>query len=160
MHKIIKKVIEKMKRSKNPEKFLDASEKEVVGNAIKKAEKGTSAEIKLVIVRHCWGDIKDKAAKIFRKNSLDNTKERNCVMIMLVLTNREFLIYGDEGIHKHVGQNFWDDTKNTMLEYFKNDEFGKGIACGIESIGEKLHNFYPYRKDDINEISDEITVEE
>ena len=149
-----------MKRSTNPEQFLDSSEKEIVEEAVKNAEGATSAELKLVIVRHCWGKIQEKAARIFRKNGLHRTKEKNCVMIMLVLANREFLIHGDEGIHKHVGQGFWDETRSMMLEHFKNDEFGKGLASGIESIGAKLTEFYPYTEDDTNEVSNEIAYED
>lgn len=149
-----------MKRSKDPERFLDSSEKEMVEGAVGKAEKETSAEIKMVIVRHCWGKIEEKAAGIFRKNGMDKTKERNCVMIMLVLANREFFIYGDEGINKHVGQEFWDETRNKMMEYLKNNEFGKGLTCGIEDIGAKLKQFFPYTKHDTNEVSNDISYED
>lgn len=149
-----------MKRSSNPEEFLDASEQERVEEAVKQAEQSTSAEIKMLIVRHCWFKLEEKAGMIFLKNGWDKTKDRNCVMIMLVLANREFLIYGDEGIHKHVGQGFWDETRNIMLEHFKKDEFGTGLVNGIESIGQKLKEFFPYTEEDENEVSDEITYED
>jgi len=145
-----------MKRSPNPEKFLTEEEKKLVEEAIKRAEKETSGEIKVYIDRFCWEKIEDKAARVFKKLGLDKTKERNAVLIYLVTTNREFLIYGDEGIHQKVGDDFWEDVKNSMVEDFKEGNFGKGIADAVKNIGEKLKKFFPYKKEDINEISDEI----
>jgi len=79
---------------------------------------------------------------------------------MLVLANHEFLIYGDEGIHEKVGQNFWDDVRDSMLEEFKEDKFGEGLCKGIERIGEKLAQFFPYQAGDKDEISDEVAYED
>jgi uncharacterized membrane protein len=149
-----------MKRSTNPKNFFTPEESKQIEEAIAASEKLTSAEMKLVIVRHCWGDIKEKAISIFKKMDLDKTEERNCAMIMLVLSNREFLIYGDEGIHEKVGQSFWDDVRNIMLQNFKDNKFGDGIAEGIKRIGEKLKKFFPYKDDDVNEISNEVAYED
>ena len=102
-------------RPTHPAKFLSAEEAHQVKEAIGDAEKRTSAEIKLVVARHCWGDIYQKARHIFVKHELDKTERRNAVLILLIVTNREFLIYGDQGIHQKVGQTFWDDVRNVMF---------------------------------------------
>ena len=112
-----------MKRSTNPKDFLTPEESRRLAAAIARAEKQTSGEIKVVLVRHCWTDIRARAARTFKKLNLDKTAARNCVMIMLVLTNREFLIYGDEGIHEKVGQDFWNDVRDLMLDKFKDDKY-------------------------------------
>ena len=149
-----------MQRSTSPKKFLTEEEAKCIAVAVKEAENRTSAEIKLVIARHCWTDIKVKAARVFKKIGLDKTKQRNCVLILLVTTNREFLIYGDQGIHEKVGQNFWDDIRSQMVNRFKDDAFGDGICEGIKLIGEKLAQYFPYQADDQDEISDEVAYED
>lgn len=149
-----------MKRPTHPDKFFTPAEQAQIGAAIELAEKATSAELKLIVLRHCWLDIKQKAADLFKKHGLDKTRRRNAVLVLLVTTNREFLIYGDEGIHQKVGQSFWDDVKDIMAEHFRRDEFGTGLSAGIERIGEKLRTYFPYQADDQNELSDEITYEE
>lgn len=149
-----------MKRSTHPETFFMPDEQAQIGAAIEKTEKATSAEIKLIVLRHCWLDIKCKAADLFKKHRLDKTRQRNAVLILLVTTNREFLIYGDEGIHQQVGQSFWDDVKDAMKKHFHQDQFGAGLSVGIERIGEKLHTYFPCQSDDPNELSDEIAYEE
>jgi len=145
-----------MKRLNNPEKFLTKEEKKQVEEAIGKAEKESSGEIKLYIDRFCWEKIEDKAERVFRKLGLFKTKERNGVLIYLVTANQEFFIYGDEGINKKVPDNFWDEIKNLMQESFGRGDFGKGLAEAVEKVGMELKTYFPYRKNDENEISDEI----
>jgi uncharacterized membrane protein len=147
------------KRPSRSEKFLTADEKHQVESAICDAEQKTSAEIKLVLVSHCWGSIWDKAGAIFRERGLHRTQERNAVLILLVTTNRDLLIYGDEGIHQKTGQSLWDDVKEQMLAEFRKDDFGAGLTLGINRIGTKLAEFFPARADDINEIPDTVVHE-
>jgi uncharacterized membrane protein len=147
-------------RSSNPRKFLTTEETQLLDSAVKQAEKRTSGEIKVVLTRHCWTDIHAKAAQVFKRHGLDKTERRNCAMIMLVLANREFLIYGDEGIHENVGQGFWDDVRDAMLDKFKEGEFGEGLCIGVRRIGEKLAQFFPYQADDKDEISDDVAYED
>jgi uncharacterized membrane protein len=145
-----------MARSTNPRKFLNESESAKINSAIKEAESKTSGEIKVVLARHCWGKMEAKAAKIFRELGLHKTKERNCVLVLFIVTNREFLIHGDQGIHEKVGQGFWEDIRDKMVAAFKQDAFGDGISEGVCLIGERLSQYFPYQRNDSDEISDEI----
>lgn len=149
-----------MNRSSRTKLIFTQEETEQIANTIKDAENGTSAEIKLVVVRHCWTDIKSKAAKIFKEYDLDKTKQRNCVLILLVTANREFLIYGDQGIHDKVGESFWEDISSLMTNKFKDGAFGDGICEAITRVGEKLSCHFPYRTEDENEISNEVVNED
>ena len=145
-----------MVRPTNPRKFLADAERTAVNAAVSEAERMTSAELKVVLTRHCWGDLKAKACHVFKELGLDKTEKRNCVLVLLVVANREFLIYGDEGIHAQVGQGFWDDVCEQMREAFGRDEFGEGIATGVRRIGEKLSQYFPHEREDVDEISNEI----
>jgi uncharacterized membrane protein len=148
------------KRSTQPDAFFSADERSGIVAAIEKAERATSAEIKLIVLGRSRGDIKRTAAELFREHALDQTEQQNAVLILLVIANREFLIYGDEGIHQKAGQSFWDDVKETMQGYFCKDEFGTGLQAGIDRIGEKLKQYFPYVQGDINEIDNEIIHED
>jgi uncharacterized membrane protein len=145
-----------MERSTKPEQFLTEAETAAVNSAVKEAERRTSAELKVVLARHCWGDLKTKAHKVFRELGLEHTEQRNCVLILLVTTNREFLIYGDEGIHAKVGQSLWDDVQLGMQEAFGRGKLGEGIAFGLRRIGDKLAQYFPHQRNDVDEISNEI----
>ena len=145
-----------MKRSKSPEKFLSDDELYRVTTKIEAAESMTSAEIKLVIVKHCLTSIKRKALKIFKKYKLDKTGQRNCVLILVVTTNRQFLIYGDQGIHEKVGQDFWEEVEKSIALKFRENKMGDGLSAGIHLIGTKLAQYFPFQFDDIDEISNDV----
>ena len=144
------------RRATNPRRFLTADEQSAVQSAVEACEKASSAELKVVLARHCWGDLRRKARRVFAQFHLDRTAERNCVLVLLVVTNRQFLIYGDEGIHRKVGQGFWDDVRDVMMQHFRHGDFGAGLCAGIERIGQKLADFFPRAADDIDEISNAI----
>jgi uncharacterized membrane protein len=44
-----------------------------------------------------------------------------------------------------------------MAAHFKKGEFSKGLSVGIERAGEQLKKHFPVQKDDINELSDDIS---
>ncbi len=149
-----------MARTTNPDKFLTPDESERLVRAVEQAESATSAEIRVVLVRHCWTDMRERAVRLFRKLGLQKTARRNCVMIMLVLANREFLIYGDQGVHEQVGQSFWDEARDVMARHFAEGDFGDGLCAAVGMVGQKLAELYPWREDDRNEIADELVVED
>ena len=124
--------------------------------AIRQAETCTSAEVKVVLARHCWGRIKTRARKIFGELGLDRTEQHNGVLLLLIVSNREFLLYGDQGIHEKVGQGFWDDVCRQMLDAFRREEFAAGICQCVRLVGEKLAQHFPHQRDDVDEISNEI----
>jgi len=147
-------------RSKNPREFLSAEESALVEQAIARAESATSAQIKFVIARHCWEDIRDKARRVFKKLGLYKTASRNCVLILLVTTNREFHVYGDSSIHEKAGQAHWDEVCSHMAARFKDDAFAQGLSEGIAMIGEKLALHFPHGTGDTNEIPNAVDYQE
>jgi len=145
-----------MKRSNHPDYFLSVKEREAVEESIRKAEEHTSGEIKLVVIRHCWGRIESRIIQIFNRMGLARTRKHNAILILLVSSNRELAIYGDRGINKKMEDDFWLDVRDEMLEQFRKDSLGDGLCAGVRMIGEKLSEFFPTRSDDQNEISNEV----
>ncbi len=149
-----------MKRSHDPKHFLTAEETEQVSRAITEAESRTSAEFKLLIVRHCFDDIRRKASRLFRKHGLDKTVQRNAVMIMIVTTNRELLIYGDQGIHQYVQDDYWTSIRDQIVEGFKAGLHGHTLQQAIIAIGNTLAEHFPIQPGDVNEIPNEVAYDE
>ncbi len=137
--------------------FTKEEQKQIVA-AIQAAEKETSGEIRLHLESRCKGDPLQRAILIFQKLKMHQTKQRNGTLIYLAVKDRKFAIFGDEGINKVVPENFWEDVKEIMRDHFSKGEFLQGILAGIERIGEKLKTYFPYQQDDVNELSDEISM--
>lgn len=144
----------------NIKKFFSKEQKEQIVSAIKDAEKETSGEVRLHIETRCKGDALERAVKMFEKLKMHQTQLRNGTLIYLAVTDHKFAIFGDEGINEVVPDNFWEDVKEEMSGYFRKEEFAAGISEGIRRVGEKLKEFFPYQDDDINELSDDISIGE
>ena len=139
------------------EDFLSKAEEKAIVDAIRKAEKNTSGEIRVHIENHTEEDHYEHAQKIFRQLHMHETKLRNGVLIYIAVTDHKFVILGDEGINKKVGKHFWEDTKNLMQSHFIKGEFTSGIIAGVLQAGEQLKSHFPWQSDDVNELPNEIS---
>ena len=128
--------------------------------AIKAAEKNTSGEIKIHIEQHCKADAYTKAVEIFEKLKMTATDQRNGVLIFVAMKEKKFAIIGDKGINEKVPENFWQQTKDLMIGHFKEGRIADGIVEGIDDAGLQLQKYFPYQKNDENELSDDISYGE
>lgn len=135
-------------------------EQQQIVDAVKQAELNTSGEIKVHIERKCKEDVLDHAAFIFEELEMHKTELRNGVLIYLAVEDRQLAILGDAGINLKVPKGFWEDTRDVMISNFKNGDFTKGLSEGIIKAGEQLKEHFPYQKDDVNELSDDISFGE
>jgi uncharacterized membrane protein len=132
-------------------------EQQRIRTAIENAEKHTSGQLRVCIEKTCSEGVLDRAAKYFHQLDMHKTKLRNGVLIYVATVDRKFAIIGDAGINKVVPANFWDDTKEKMLENFKYGNLVDGIVTGLEISGEHLQKFFPYRADGNNELSNDVS---
>jgi len=132
-------------------------EEELIRKAVEAAEAKTSGEIRVCAEKKCPEDTLDRAANYFAKLDMDKTALRNGVLIYLATEDHKFAIIGDAGINRVVSKDFWETTKEAMLEHFKNGDLAQGIVTGINMAGEKLKTFFPSQDGDKNELSDDIS---
>ena len=146
-----------IERSKNPALFFSNKERQQIKAAIQKAEKKTSGEIRVHLERKARENLYEHAKEIFKKIGMTETEEHNGVLILLGLASRRFVILGDKGIDEKVPEGFWQEMIEVMKNRFKDDLFAEGIVEAVDLIGEKLGAFFPYQRDDVNELTDEIS---
>ncbi|MGX5691502.1 TPM domain-containing protein [Arcticibacter tournemirensis] len=132
-------------------------EQEQIRQAIEAAEKNTSGEIRICAEKHCQGEPIERALTYFTKIGMDKTALKNGVLIYIATEDHKFAIIGDSGINNVVPDNFWDTTKDAMLEKFREGRLADGIITGITMAGEKLSEYFPCLDGDKNELSDEIS---
>lgn len=142
---------------KNAE-FLSASEKEKVIGAIKESERRTSGEIRVYIESRCrFVNPLDRAKEIFWTLKMDQTAEKNAVLIYVAVKDHQMAILGDDGIHKKVGEPFWTAEIAKMRMHFQQQHYMDALVLAIEDIGHALDEHFPYdSKSDKNELPDDI----
>ena len=139
--------------------FFSKEEQQKIVAAIKEAELNTSGEIRVHIENRCKEESLERAAEIFYELKMDHTAARNGILFYLAVKDRKFAIIGDEGINRNVEHDFWNDIKDEMTSKFKEGQFAEGLVSGILKCGNKLKQYFPYQKDDVNELSDEISFQ-
>lgn len=138
-------------------KYLTEKDKLEITNAIRVAETNTSGEIRVHLEKHCVGEVLDRAAYLFEKLEMHKTELRNGVLFYVAVEDKKFAILGDAGINQKVPEDFWESTKDVVIEKLKEGKIAKGLASGIIKAGEQLKAHFPYQDDDVNELSDEIS---
>ena len=137
--------------------FFSKAEKEAIGQAIRLAERETSGEIRVHVENKCGENVLDRASYLFGKIGMHRTHQRNGVLFYLAVNDRKFAIIGDVGINTVVPADFWDHTKEVMQSCFVRNAFTEGLIKGITMAGEQLKTRFPYKSNDVNELSDDIS---
>jgi uncharacterized membrane protein len=138
--------------------FFSPREQEGMVQAIQEAEKKTSGEVRVFIESRCkYVNPLDRAVEIFYGLKMNQTAERNAVLVYLAVKDHQLAIFADEGIHNKTGKNFWKSEVQLMLQHFNKEDYASGIINVINHIGEALFQHFPYLQGtDKNELPDDI----
>jgi uncharacterized membrane protein len=138
--------------------YFSLEERERIVEAIRQAEMRTSGEVRLFIESKCkYVSALDRAKEVFYELKMDNTAERNGTLVYIAMEDRQAAVFGDEGIHQKVGQQYWEEEIKKMLLYFREQHIVDGICQCIIDIGEALYHYFPYNSQtDKNELPDDI----
>ena len=140
-------------------KLLKIIDVDRIQRAIAAAEKRTSGEIRVSVAPWFWGNIDKAAARAFERMGMTKTRDRNAVLFFVVPSRRSFVVLGDEGIHRRVGQEFWDELARTLSDHFAQARFTEGLLLGVETAGERLAQYFPYDPGtDRNELPDRVEL--
>lgn len=140
------------------EDFLSAAEEQEVIQAIRTAESNTSGEIRVHLEAHSNIDPFERAAEVFDFLHMNNTKLSNGVLIYVAVEDRTLVILGDSGINEVVPQDFWESTKDLIIDGFRAGNIKQGLVEGIIMAGTQLKKFFPVQGSNDNELSDTISV--
>lgn len=138
--------------------LFDPEEKLRIVEAVRNAERMTSGEVRVFVEKRCsYMDAIDRAKEIFIELKMHETADRNAVLVYVALKDKQLAIFGDEGIHNKLGNEYWATEVNKMISNFNKENYADGIIEVVTDIGEALTQLFPYSKDtDKNELPDEI----
>jgi uncharacterized membrane protein len=141
----------------NLESMFSEKEKQTIEAAIVEAEKLTSGEIRVHVDDFCNEPVMDRAAFMFSELDMHKTALRNGVLIYLSTEDRQLAVIGDAGIHAHVGDSFWSQLRQNMVDQFQKDQYTAGLCGAILHIGDELKKHFPYQSNDTNELPNTIS---
>jgi len=138
--------------------FFTAEEQQLIIEAIQNAERMTSGEVRVFVESKCsYMDAIDRAAELFFQLEMQKTDDRNAVLLYFAMKDRQLAVFGDEGIHEKVGNEYWNNAVQKMISNFNRENYATGIAEVVKDIGAALTKNFPFNNDtDKNELPDDI----
>lgn len=88
-------------------------------------------------------DPTDTALALFEEFEMTRTPDRNAVLIYLNRKTRKFSIIADEGIHRKVGQKYWDELGRNFSEDLRATHFENAISLLVYALGTTLAKKFP-----------------
>jgi uncharacterized membrane protein len=140
-------------------KLMSEADLDAVTRAIAMAEAGTSAEIRVHLDRTWDGDPVARAVQVFERIGMHRTAERNGVLVYAAVKSRKLAVIGDEGIHDRVGEAYWQRLVDSMVGHFRASRPRDAFIEALAELGQVLGRHFPRRPDDVNELTDRVSLE-
>lgn len=145
------------------DKYFKKEDLEKIARTCTEVEKNTSGEIRVSIYnKKPWRlrkkNIFELALYEFYRLGMDKTRDRTGILLFILLNERKFQILADSGINEKVNQEVWDNIASELTSYFKQGKYMEGVVKVVKKMGKVLSRYFPRKPDDINELSDEVSV--
>jgi uncharacterized membrane protein len=143
--------------------FLSQKDLDAVADAITETERRTSGEIRVAIrqkrAKNERGVSLEQLARLeFARLGMIKTAERTGVLLFILVEERKFYILADEHINERVAPKTWEGIAEAMAQRFAKSEYRDGLLTAVASVGEHLASHFPVRKDDKNELPNNVAL--
>jgi uncharacterized membrane protein len=126
-------------------KFLKALDKAALDAAVREASRGTSGEIRVVVLPRFRGSLVQMGERLARHLKMTSLPQRNGVLILVDPAHRKFFVWGDAGVHEKLGAGFLKAASDAISELFRAGDFTGGLRHGVEIVGRALAEHFPPR---------------
>lgn len=130
----------------HPKALAQHLQHDTIVAAIRDAQHKTSGDIRVSISPKHIDDAVAAAQAEFLRLGMNQSAERNGVLIFIAPRAHKFAVIGDEAVHTKCGDAFWRELADAMSGYFRKSEFTPGIVHGIQKAGELLAQHFPRRR--------------
>jgi uncharacterized membrane protein len=143
---------------------LSAAEREAITEAVRAAEKTTSAQIKVVVESslHTMDVIRgqtarERALEVFGLERIWDTSNNNGILLYLLLSEHDAEIVVDRGFNDTVDTETWKAVCKVLESEHARSSFGRAVCAAVQEIGTIARSIFPSTAHP-NEISDDVRV--
>jgi uncharacterized membrane protein len=136
--------------------FLNRIEHQQIVDAIRRAERKSSGEVRVFVTRKAVADPVTAAKHHFQRMGMAKTRWRNSVLLLVAPRSQNFAVIGDTAIHERCGEEFWHSVAEGLSGHFHKNEFTIGLVHAIDRAGDLLAEHFPRQPDDTNELPDRV----
>ena len=101
-------------------------------------------------------EVEEAAVKSFFSEGLYRTRDETGVLVFVSIFEHKVFVLADRGINEKVREGQWDRTVEMIVDGIKHGKQADAICDAVEAIGKLLHENFPVREDDRNELKNLI----
>jgi uncharacterized membrane protein len=139
-------------------RVLTPADLDRIAAAVRAAEAGTGAEIRVHLDARCSGDPLARAVAVFERLGLTRTAERSGVLVYLALEDRKLAVIGDTGVHARVPEEYWAGLSALLADHCRAGRAAEGLVAVVAEVGVLLARHFPHSPHDRNELDDEVSL--
>jgi len=102
--------------------------------------------------------VNERAVRYFMESGVYNTRDRTGVLIFISLLERRVEILTDTGVSEKIPEEKWQSMIKHIIEGIKTGNFVENLTASINDCGKLLEKNFPVKKDDKDELEDEIDI--
>lgn len=104
----------------------------------------STGEVRVHVARNRFErDPTTTALRLFEEYGMPRTTDRNAILVYLNRATRKFSIIADEGVHRAVGQKYWDQLAANFREDLQSTHFENAVTLLVFSVGTTLSKKFP-----------------
>lgn len=107
---------------------------------------------------HIETEVSKSALAAFYSQGLYKTSADNGILLYISVLEKKVWILADSGINDKISQQTWDSVVDELTTGIKKGQQCTAICTAIDSIGTTLQEYFPYKKDDKDELHNLIIV--
>ena len=100
-----------------------------------------------------------RAVEIFHRKGLHTCKDRNGILLIISLMERQAHLLADSGIDEKVAPGTWDVIIKNLVENIRSGRMTKGYKEALLACGLVLEEHFPHQSGDVNELSNVLITD-
>ncbi|MFZ7128353.1 MAG: TPM domain-containing protein [Desulfobacterales bacterium] len=104
-------------------------------------------------------EVEEAAITLFYREKLHDTRERNGILLLVSVFERNIRILADSGINDRVQPSAWKGIVDDIVSGIRAGSAARSICNGIDRIGRILSSHFPPQPDDRDELTNLIVKE-
>jgi putative membrane protein len=102
--------------------------------------------------------VKQRSINHFSEAGLAGTRDRTGILIFISFHEKRIELLADTGINELIPAEKWNDIVTKLVIDIQKKKTGDGIVRAIYECGELLSQHFPIKKDDTNELPNDISI--
>ena len=144
---------------------LNRSQRDAITEAVKRAETGTAAQIRVVVepalnIADVWRGQRStgRALEVFGLERVWDTRDNSGILLYILLSEREAQIVADRGFNDKVTSEAWRKVCQTIENAAPNLGLAAALEDAVNQIGVLAREHLPADKQGDNELRDDVRV--